>query len=180
MSILSHAIIAAQSTPRLPPKRVVATVNLDPDRKELAFLRAENEVLRARVKKLEENLKADFSFGPVPGWDFDPLFIREIIAEVAKFYGVRPSDIFGASRARKFVRPRQIAMYFARELTLHALSRIGRAFGNRDHTTVLLALRRVPELRAADEGMNRDILHLEYILRSKSNAKESAPDQVSA
>ena len=60
-------------------------------------------------------------------------------------------------RAREVARPRQIAMYLAKQLTQRSLPEIGRRFGGRDHTTVIHAVRRIEELRAADAELDADV-----------------------
>lgn len=77
--------------------------------------------------------------------------ISEIQAETCREFRVHPRDMFSARRARAVARPRQVAMYLARHLTLQSLPEIGKAFGNRDHTTVMHAIRRVADLMAEDE-----------------------------
>jgi chromosomal replication initiator protein len=59
--------------------------------------------------------------------------------------------------ARRFARPRQVAMYLARELTDHSLGRIGYYFGRRDHTTVIFAIATVEKLLAKDDSFARDV-----------------------
>ncbi len=79
--------------------------------------------------------------------------IKEI---VAMFYHLRTSDLSSVRRTRSIVRPRQIAMALAKELTSHSLAEIGRAFGGRDHTTVLHAHRKVTELKKQDAQIEKD------------------------
>jgi chromosomal replication initiator protein len=68
-------------------------------------------------------------------------------------------------RNRNIARPRQIAMYLARELTQTSLPDIGASFGGRDHTTVLHACRKVAELRDKHPDINREVLVLTQVLR---------------
>lgn len=63
--------------------------------------------------------------------------IAEIIRACAKFYGVEPVDVISARRTAVVMRPRHVAMYLARKMTLHSLPEIGRRMGGKDHTTVL-------------------------------------------
>lgn len=67
-----------------------------------------------------------------------------------QFYGIEPDEWLSRMRPRRIARPRQMAMFLARELTNSSLPDIGRRFGNRDHTTVLHAERRIKAL--ADES----------------------------
>ncbi|MEC7537535.1 MAG: helix-turn-helix domain-containing protein, partial [Pseudomonadota bacterium] len=61
-------------------------------------------------------------------------------------------------------RPRQIAMYLAKQLTARSLPEIGRKFGGRDHTTVMHAVRKVEELKATDNGFSEDVELLRRML----------------
>ena len=72
--------------------------------------------------------------------------IEEIQKKVAEHYNIRLTDMSSARRARNVARPRQVAMYLAKQLTSRSLPEIGRKFGNRDHTTVMHAVSRVSEL----------------------------------
>ena len=83
--------------------------------------------------------------------------IEEIQKRVAEHYNIRVSDMSSARRARNVARPRQVAMYLSKLLTQRSLPEIGRRFGNRDHTTVMHAVRKVEELRATDTGFNEDV-----------------------
>lgn len=76
--------------------------------------------------------------------------IDEIARAVAAHHGMTRADLISQCRSVSIVRARQIAMYLAKALTPHSLPEIGRRFGNRDHTTVLHALRRIESLMAAD------------------------------
>jgi chromosomal replication initiator protein len=90
--------------------------------------------------------------------------IEEIQRRVAEHYGVRLADMQSARRARAVARPRQLAMYLAKQLTPRSLPEIGRKFGGRDHTTVIHAVRRIDELRATDASLAEDIEHLRRLL----------------
>ena len=83
--------------------------------------------------------------------------IVEIQNRVARHFNLDVEDMFSVRRDRRIVRPRQVAMFLAKALTVHSLPEIGRHFGGRDHTTVLYAIRRIEELRAQDENLNREI-----------------------
>src|SRR5690606_9238095 len=76
--------------------------------------------------------------------------IEEIQKRVAEHYSIRLADMQSARRARAVARPRQVAMYLAKQLTPRSLPEIGRKFGGRDHTTVMYAIRKIEELRAGD------------------------------
>jgi chromosomal replication initiator protein len=72
--------------------------------------------------------------------------VQEIIEEVAQYFSISPEELCSASRSRQLVNARQIAMYLTRELTDLSLPRIGRAFGNRDHSTVMHATQKIAGL----------------------------------
>ncbi len=84
-----------------------------------------------------------------------------IIRIVADHYSVRTADLLGPKRTRKFVRPRQVAIYLARQLTSTPLIDIGRKFGGRDHTTVLHSVRTITKLKATDGGIGEDLAILQ-------------------
>jgi chromosomal replication initiator protein len=69
----------------------------------------------------------------------------EIINAVSSYYKITPDEIYGSSRTAAIAMARQIAMYICREQTNLSLPKIGQIFGNRDHTTVMYANRRVAE-----------------------------------
>jgi chromosomal replication initiator protein len=62
-------------------------------------------------------------------------------------------------------RPRQVAMYLAKQLTPRSLPEIGRKFGGRDHTTVIYAIRKIEELRTGDASLSEDIETLRRLLQ---------------
>jgi chromosomal replication initiator protein len=92
--------------------------------------------------------------------------IEEIQRKVADHYNIRLTDMSSARRARNVARPRQVAMYLAKQLTQRSLPEIGRRFGNRDHTTVMHAVSRVAELMAADAGFAEDVTLLRKMLET--------------
>ncbi len=83
--------------------------------------------------------------------------IEDIQRVVAVHYQVSRSDLVSSRRTRAIVVPRQIAMYLAKVLTPRSLPEIGRRFGNRDHTTVLHAVRKIEGLIGRDKSLARDI-----------------------
>ncbi len=83
--------------------------------------------------------------------------IEEIQKRVAEHFNIRTSDMHSARRARSVARPRQVAMYLAKQLTSRSLPEIGRKFGGRDHTTVMHAVRKVDELREQDSSFAEDV-----------------------
>ncbi len=92
--------------------------------------------------------------------------IEEIQKRVAEHYNIRLTDMFSARRARAVARPRQIAMYLAKQLTARSLPEIGRKFGNRDHTTVMHACARIAELMQKDPALAEDVELLRRMLES--------------
>jgi chromosomal replication initiator protein len=73
--------------------------------------------------------------------------------------------MYSKKRTRVIARPRQVAMWLAKELTAMSLPAIGEAFGGRDHTTVLHACRTVSDLRQRDPQLNHDVHVLTQVLR---------------
>jgi chromosomal replication initiator protein len=90
--------------------------------------------------------------------------IEEIQKRVAEHYCIRMADMQSARRARAVARPRQVAMYLAKQLTPRSLPEIGRKFGGRDHTTVMYAIRKIEELRTGDPLLSEDIETLRRLL----------------
>ena len=92
--------------------------------------------------------------------------IDEIQKRVAEHYNIRLSDMHSARRARAVARPRQVAMFLCKQLTPRSLPEIGRKFGGRDHTTVMHAVRKIEELRAADRTLAEDVELLRRMLET--------------
>ncbi len=92
--------------------------------------------------------------------------IEEIQKKVAEHFSIRLTDMSSARRARAVARPRQVAMYLAKQLTSRSLPEIGRKFGNRDHTTVMHAVSRVTELMERDGTFAEDVELLRRLLES--------------
>ena len=90
--------------------------------------------------------------------------IEEIQKKVAAHFNIRTSDMHSARRARSVARPRQVAMYLAKQLTSRSLPEIGRKFGGRDHTTVMHAVKKVEELRERDATFAEDVELLRRML----------------
>jgi chromosomal replication initiator protein len=89
-------------------------------------------------------------------------FIQKTVAD---FYKTKVAEMYGKRRHAHIVLPRQVAMYLAKELTQKSLPEIGEAFGGRDHTTVLHAVRKIAEQRQHDTDLNHQIHVLEQTLR---------------
>jgi chromosomal replication initiator protein len=90
--------------------------------------------------------------------------IEDIQRTVARHYNVSRSDMLSSRRTANVVRPRQIAMYLAKTLTLRSLPEIGRRFGGRDHTTVLHAVRKIESLTDTDKVLADEIETLKRML----------------
>jgi chromosomal replication initiator protein len=83
--------------------------------------------------------------------------IEDIQRVVARQYNVSRADLLSSRRTANVVRPRQVAMYLAKTLTLRSLPEIGRRFGGRDHTTVLHAVRKIENLVTTDSALAEEI-----------------------
>ena len=92
--------------------------------------------------------------------------IDNIQKTVAKYFKIRVADLSSKNRRQSITRPRQIAMYLARELTSHSFPEIGETFGGRDHTTVINACKRIAALKGNDVKVSEDYQNL---LRTLSN-----------
>lgn len=90
--------------------------------------------------------------------------IEEIQKRVAEHFNIKLSEMSSARRSRAVARPRQVAMYLAKQLTQRSLPEIGRKFGGRDHTTVMHAVRKVDELRNSDAAFAEDVELLRRML----------------
>jgi len=90
--------------------------------------------------------------------------IEEIQKRVAEHFNIKLSEMHSSRRSRAIARPRQVAMYLAKQLTARSLPEIGRKFGGRDHTTVMHAVRKIEELRQTDAGFAEDVELLRRML----------------
>jgi len=90
--------------------------------------------------------------------------IEDIQKLVATHYNVSKADILSSRRTATVVRPRQIAMYLSKILTLRSLPEIGRRFGGRDHTTVLHAVRKIDGLVSKDGTLSEEVEMLKRML----------------
>ena len=84
---------------------------------------------------------------------------------VCDFYKIKVAELFSRKRTRAIARPRQVAMWLCREVTSHSFPEIGDAFGGRDHTTVIHAVRNIDSLRAKDSELNHDLHVLLQVLK---------------
>ena len=92
--------------------------------------------------------------------------VENIQKAVADFYNIKVADMYSKKRPANIAKPRQIAMYIAKELTQKSLPEIGELFGGRDHTTVLHAVRRIAESRIHDSQLNHELHVLEQTLKA--------------
>ena len=83
--------------------------------------------------------------------------IDEIQKRVSEHYNIKLSEMSSNRRSRVVARPRQVAMYLAKQLTNRSLPEIGRKFGGRDHTTVMHAIKKIEELSALDASLSSDV-----------------------
>ena len=92
--------------------------------------------------------------------------IEEIQRRVADYFNIRVAEMSSARRAQMVARPRQVAMFLTKQLTSRSLPEIGRKFGNRDHTTVMHAIKKVDQLCKADSAFGEDVELLRRMLES--------------
>lgn len=147
---------------------------------DVAFLIAKN--LRSNVRELEGALKKVLAYSrfhnlpitldlakealkDILGAHNRQITLELIQKTVADYYKIKVSDMYSHKRTRAVARPRQVAMWLARELTIHSLPEIGESFGGRDHTTVLHACRTINELRNKETRLNHDLLVLTQTIK---------------
>jgi len=152
-----------------------------PMTEDVAFFVAKH--LRSNVRELEGALRKILAFVRFHGREVtievartalkDLLSIqnRQISVEniqkaVADFYSIKVADMYSKKRPANIARPRQIAMFMAKELTQKSLPEIGELFGGRDHTTVLHAVRKIGDERAHDGQLNHEIHVIEQTLKA--------------
>ncbi|MBL8396555.1 MAG: chromosomal replication initiator protein DnaA [Candidatus Accumulibacter sp.] len=148
---------------------------------EVAFYIAKH--LRSNVRELEGALKKVLAYSAFHGLQISLEMAKEALKDVigsvnrqinaesiqktvAEYYKIKVADLFSKKRTRVIVRPRQVAMWLAKNLTSLSYPAIGDAFGGRDHTTVLHAVRTVDDLRAKDNELNHDVHVLLQVLKN--------------
>lgn len=161
----------------LKKKAEVDSVALDD---EVAFYIAKH--LRSNVRELEGALKKVLAYSAFHGRQISldlakealkdvigsvnrQITIENIQKTVADYFKIKVADLFSKKRTRVIVRPRQIAMWLAKDLTTLSYPAIGNAFGGRDHTTVLHAVRTIDDLRSKDNDLNHDVHVLQQVLK---------------
>jgi hypothetical protein len=120
---------------------------ISPAQVKIEALQEEIEQLSARLRAM---VREDQSPLVVPNR------IKPVISAVARFYGVSLGDLVSSRRTSQLIRPRQVAMYLAKELTKQSLPTIGRVM-DRDHTTILHGCRRIAKLRQQDPQLDAEI-----------------------
>jgi chromosomal replication initiator protein len=94
------------------------------------------------------------------------ILIEDIQKKIAHYYRIKPADMASTCRARKVARPRQVAMYLSKLLTPKSLSEIGRKFGNKDHTTIIHAIKKIESICTSDQEFAKEV---EFLTRSMQN-----------
>lgn len=128
----------------------------------------------SNIRELEGGLNRLVAYSQLHNRPIDEAFAEEVLAEmfrasrrritideiqrrVSEHYRIRQAEMVSARRAREVARPRQVAMYLAKQLTPRSLPEIGRKFGGRDHTTVIHAIRQIERLRGIDTDIDTDV-----------------------
>lgn len=147
---------------------------------DVAFFVAKH--LRSNVRELEGALRKILAYSRFHGKDITIDVVKEALKDllsvqnrqisveniqktVADFFNIKVADMYSKRRPANIARPRQIAMYLAKELTQKSLPEIGELFGGRDHTTVLHAVRKIAQDRAKSPEVNHELHVLEQTLK---------------
>jgi len=147
---------------------------------DVAFFVAKH--LRSNVRELEGALRKILAYSRFHGKDITIEVVKDALKDllsvqnrqisveniqktVADFFNIKVADMYSKKRPANIARPRQIAMYLAKELTQKSLPEIGDLFGGRDHTTVLHAVRKIAADRAKSPECNHELHVLEQTLK---------------
>ena len=147
---------------------------------DVAFFVAKH--LRSNVRELEGALRKILAYSRFHGKDISIDIVKEALKDllsvqnrqisveniqktVADFFNIKVADMYSKRRPANIARPRQIAMYLAKELTQKSLPEIGELFGGRDHTTVLHAVRKIAMDRTKNPECNHELHVLEQTLK---------------
>ena len=147
---------------------------------DVAFFIAKN--VRANVRELEGALRKVLAYSRFSHKEINIQLAREALKDllsiqnrqisveniqktVADFYKIKIADMYSKKRPASIARPRQIAMYLAKEMTQKSLPEIGELFGGRDHTTVLHAVRKIGAERSINPELNQQLHVLEQTLK---------------
>ncbi|MFZ2652146.1 MAG: chromosomal replication initiator protein DnaA [Burkholderiaceae bacterium] len=157
-----------------------AELEATPMPEDVAFFVAKN--VRANVRELEGALRKILAYSRFSLKEINIQLARDALKDllsiqnrqisleniqktVADFYKIRIADMYSKKRPASIARPRQIAMYLAKELTQKSLPEIGDSFGGRDHTTVLHAVRKISSERQKNTDLNQQLHVLEQTLK---------------
>jgi chromosomal replication initiator protein len=147
---------------------------------DVAFFVAKN--VRANVRELEGALRKILAYSRFSQKEINIQLAREALKDLlsiqnrqvgveniqktcADFYKIKVADMYSKKRPASIARPRQIAMYLAKEMTQKSLPEIGELFGGRDHTTVLHAVRKIAAERQKNTELNQQLHVLEQTLK---------------
>ena len=147
---------------------------------DVAFFVAKN--VRANVRELEGALRKILAYSRFSHKEINIGLAREALKDllsiqnrqvgveniqktVADFYKIKIADMYSKKRPASIARPRQIAMYLAKDMTQKSLPEIGELFGGRDHTTVLHAVRKIAAERQKNTELNQQLHVLEQTLK---------------
>src|SRR5215468_6566129 len=139
---------------------------------EVAYLIARR--IKANIREIEGSLTRMIAFCALTGRDMSIDLAHDVLADLwgeeerivtidhiqrktAEFFAVKLSDMRAKNRTKAVAFPRQIAMYLARQLTHSSLAEVGRAFGGKDHTTVIHAVEKIESLLQEDPKLRRTI-----------------------
>jgi chromosomal replication initiator protein len=90
--------------------------------------------------------------------------VDKIQNKVSNYYNITLTEMLSQRRSRPLARPRQIAMYLSKKMTTRSLPEIGRRFANRDHTTVIHAVKTITRLSEQDDEMKKNIIQIKSLL----------------
>ena len=121
----------------------------------IAFSRVHNKVLT--INDCKNILKDVFN-------QIRVITVDKIQNVVSNYFNIALSEMLSQRRSRPLARPRQIAMYLAKKMTTRSLPEIGRRFANRDHTTVIHAVKTITRLSEQDEEMKKNISQIKILL----------------
>jgi chromosomal replication initiator protein len=99
------------------------------------------------------------------------LSLDEVLHVIADFYHLSVEDLANRSRSKELVKPRQVAMYMAREELQATLPQIGEALGGRDHTTVMYGVEKIAREVEQDDGLRREIVMIREKLYNRNGAR---------
>ena len=121
----------------------------------IAFSRVHNKILS--ISDCKNILKDVFS-------QIRVITVDKIQNVVSNYFNIALSEMLSQRRSRPLARPRQIAMYLAKKMTTRSLPEIGRRFSNRDHTTVIHAVKTITRLSEQDDEMKKNISQIKSLL----------------